>query len=97
MNKNVLPLLLGAILLNLSSTEAAPMNCHLHAPDDYHPFGNKALVIPSVGDSTDCENLNQQRFGGKGLCHCSFDSSGIGSRKSPGASGYNGRNQMPLP
>lgn len=73
------------------------MNCHLHAPDDYHPFGNKLLVIPAVGDSTDCENLNQERFGGRGLCHCSFDPRGIGASKLPGTSDYNGRIQIPLP
>lgn len=100
MNKRLprhLALFLGSIILTLSFAEAAPMNCHLHAPDDFHPFGNKLLVIPSAGDPMDCENLNQQRFTGRGLCHCSFDSNGIGSRKLPGIPAYNGRNPMPLP
>jgi len=92
-----LPLLFGFILLSLSSAEAASMNCHLHAPSDYHPFAKEPLVIPAVGDSTDCDNLNQQRFGGRGLCHCSFDFSGIGSRKMPSTSDNNGLERMPLP
>jgi|GEM_PF-3943693 len=100
MNKELqshLTLFIGFILLSLSNAEAAPMICHLHAPSDYHPFGKIPLVIPAVGDSTDCDNLNQERFGGRGLCHCSFDSSGIGSSRFSGSSDYNGRKLMPLP
>ena len=55
--------------------QAAPgITCHLHVPGDDMSSESKPSIIPSVGNADECEQLNQQRFAGKGRCHCSFDS-----------------------
>ncbi len=88
-------LCLFALLTQLAM--AGALNCHLHAPDDYRPFGNRPLVIPSVGSRKACENLNRERFGGQGLCHCAADAFGMGSRRLPGVSADGPQDSMPLP
>ncbi|MBT2968426.1 MAG: hypothetical protein KME56_02800 [Candidatus Thiodiazotropha sp. (ex Ctena orbiculata)] len=71
-------ILLCAVLTpHLHAREAV---CHIHAPDDYTPFSNQPLVIPSVGDRTACEQLNRERFGSRGRCHCTQDAIGMERR-----------------
>lgn len=92
--------LCGAVFLSIvlnPSSLAAPLNCHLHAPDDYRPFGNKPLVIPSVGDPPACDRLNQERFASKGWCHCVRGSMGNAPATPPGFPTSSGRDPMPLP
>ena len=74
----------GRLLLALHSgllliaSAAAGERCHIHAPDDYPRFSTKPLIIPSVGDAAACERINNERFGGRGRCHCSTDAAPFG-------------------
>jgi len=61
---------------------AGAVSCHLHAPDDYARFSKQALVIPAVGDEAECEQLNRERFGSRGWCHCTRDAMS-GARPGP--------------
>ncbi|MEW8508143.1 MAG: hypothetical protein AB2598_15710 [Candidatus Thiodiazotropha sp.] len=56
---------------------AREVACHIHAPDDYTPFSNQPLVIPNVGSPAACAELNLQRFGSRGRCHCAQGPAGI--------------------
>jgi hypothetical protein len=69
-------LLFVAILFSLSFYSLAQddtLSCHLHVPDDFPKFTKQPLVIPAVGNRTECALLNQRRFNGKGRCHCTQD------------------------
>jgi hypothetical protein len=47
--------------------------CHLHVPADLITPENPASIISDVGPSQQCEILNQDKYYGKGRCHCSLD------------------------
>jgi hypothetical protein len=64
-------------VLLCSHLQAGEAVCHIHAPDDYTPFSKQPLVIPAVGNRTECDQLNLERFGSRGRCHCSLDSVGM--------------------
>jgi hypothetical protein len=69
-------LLTGATLLSLffcTLAEAKDVSCHLHAPADYTRFSKQPLVIPAVGNPSQCRQLNLQRFNARGRCHCTQD------------------------
>ena len=68
--------LLATALLAAGAVYGQSSQCHLHAPADFPSFSKQPLVIPAVGDERACEDLNRQRFGSRGRCHCSAD--GIG-------------------
>ncbi len=99
MNSAILRVSAAALLAaGLSAASvAASLSCHLHAPGDYRPFGDRPLVIPSVGDPPACDNLNQERFGGRGWCHCIRDSLGTAPKRLPGIPASGGRDPMRLP
>ncbi|MES9971365.1 MAG: hypothetical protein ABW092_15130 [Candidatus Thiodiazotropha sp.] len=67
----LLPILLSPHL------HAAEVVCHIHAPNDYTPFSSQPLVIPRVGNRAECDQLNLERFGSRGRCHCMQDSIGM--------------------
>ena len=69
------PRLVGALLIAVawSGSTAGTAQCHLHAPADYPSFSRQPLVIPRVGEMTQCEALNLERFSRRGRCHCSSD------------------------
>ena len=51
---------------------AATITCHLHVPGDDSLSEDTPSIIRSVGTPEQCEQLNKERFAGKGRCHCSF-------------------------
>ena len=46
--------------------------CHLHVPNDFRT-ADTSPIIADVGKPRQCEILNQEKFYGKGRCHCSLD------------------------
>jgi hypothetical protein len=69
-------LLTGATLFTLficTLAQAKDVSCHLHAPDDYTRFSKQPLVIPAVGNPSECGQLNLERFSARGRCHCTQD------------------------
>lgn len=75
--RGVLRLLTYALAVGVTvHTSAYSMSesCHLHVPDDYPTFSKRPLVIPAVGNESECEQLNLERFSSRGRCHCAPDS-----------------------
>ncbi len=66
----------GLILITAYSTTvySKPASCHLHAPADYPTFTKQPLIIPAVGNESECVKLNRERFSSRGRCHCIQDS-----------------------
>ncbi|MGD2119578.1 MAG: hypothetical protein PVG66_14550 [Chromatiales bacterium] len=84
-------LLLLCCLLSFGAVKAEPpQSCHLHAPSDIKSFSKQPLVLPAVGDANDCEQLNRERFGARGRCHCFSDD--VGSVDRPVMPDYSDRN-----
>jgi hypothetical protein len=69
-------LLTGATLVSVlfgAPVQAEDVSCHLHAPADYASFSKQPLVIPAVGNRSECRQLNLRRFNTRGRCHCTQD------------------------
>jgi len=68
--------LTGLIILGITlhtTVQASATSCHLHAPANYTSFSRQPLVIPAVGNESECEQLNKKRFASGGRCHCTID------------------------
>ncbi|MCG7865512.1 MAG: hypothetical protein B6D70_14120 [gamma proteobacterium symbiont of Stewartia floridana] len=57
-------------VLFCSPLQAKEVTCHLHTPADYNKFSKQPLVIPAVGNPSECAQLNLRSFSNRGRCHC---------------------------